>query len=40
MSDSLTFYRNINDLILNTQIHFHDIRCLIIFACLLSVRVL
>ena len=32
MSDSLTLYRNIIDMILNTRLHFHDIRCLITFA--------
>ena len=32
MSDSLTLYRNIIDMILNTRVHFHDMRCLITFA--------
>jgi hypothetical protein len=32
MSDSLTLYRTIFDMILNTRVHFHDIRCLITFA--------
>jgi len=32
MSDSLTLYRNIIAMILNTRAHFHDIRCLITFA--------
>jgi hypothetical protein len=32
MSDSLTLYRNIIDMILNARAHFHDIRCLITFA--------
>ena len=32
MSDSLTLYRTIIDMILNTRVHFHDIRCLITFA--------
>ena len=32
MSDSLTLYRNIIDMLLNTRVHFHDIRCLITFA--------
>ena len=32
MSDSLTLYRTIIDMILNSQIHFHDFRCLITFA--------
>ena len=32
MSDSLTLYRNIIDMILNTRVHFHDFRCLITFA--------
>jgi hypothetical protein len=32
MSDSLTLYRNIIDMILNSRVHFHDIRCLITFA--------
>jgi hypothetical protein len=31
MSDSLTLYRNIIGMILNTRVHFHDIRCLITF---------
>ena len=29
MSDSLTLYRNIIDMLLNTRGHIHDIRCLI-----------
>jgi hypothetical protein len=32
MSDSLTLYRTIIDMILNTRVHFHDFRCLITFA--------
>jgi hypothetical protein len=32
MSDSLTLYRTIVDMILNTRVHFHDFRCLITFA--------
>jgi hypothetical protein len=32
MSDSLTLYRTIFDMILNTRVHFHDFRCLITFA--------
>lgn len=32
MSDSLTLYRIIFDMILNTRVHFHDFRCLITFA--------
>ena len=32
MSDSLTLYRTIIAMILNTQTHFHDIRCLVTFA--------
>ena len=32
MSDSLTLYRNIIGKILNTRVHFHDLRCLITFA--------
>ena len=32
MSDSLTLYRTIIAMILNTRTHFHDIRCLVTFA--------
>jgi len=32
MSDSLTLYRTIVGMILNTRVHFHDMRCLITFA--------
>ncbi len=32
MSDSLTLYRTIIEMILNTRVHFHDIRCLVTFA--------
>jgi hypothetical protein len=32
MSDSLTLYRTIIGMILNTRPHFHDIRCLVTFA--------
>jgi hypothetical protein len=32
MSDSLTLYRTIVEMILNTRVHFHDMRCLITFA--------
>ena len=32
MSDSLTLYRTIIDMILNSRVHFHDMRCLITFA--------
>jgi hypothetical protein len=32
MSDSLTLYRTIIDMLLNTRVHFHDFRCLITFA--------
>jgi hypothetical protein len=32
MSDSLTLYRTIIALIMNTRAHFHDIRCLVTFA--------
>jgi hypothetical protein len=32
MSDSLTLYRTIIDMLMNTRVHFHDIRCLITFA--------
>jgi len=32
MSDSLTLYRTIVEMILNTRVHFHDLRCLITFA--------
>ena len=32
MSDSLTLYRTIIDMILNTRSHFRDIRCLLTFA--------
>jgi hypothetical protein len=32
MSDSLTLYRTIIDMILNIRVHFHDFRCLITFA--------
>jgi hypothetical protein len=32
MSDSLTLYRTIIDMILSTRVHFHDFRCLVTFA--------
>jgi len=32
MSDSLTLYRTIIAMILNTRTHFHDLRCLVTFA--------
>lgn len=32
MSDSLRLYRTIIAMILNTRVHFHDMRCLITFA--------
>jgi len=32
MSNSITLYRTIIDMILDTRTHFHDIRCLVTFA--------
>ena len=32
MSDSLRLYRTIIEMILNSRVHFHDMRCLVTFA--------